>query len=106
MKTYLRYIILIIIICSASRQTGAGWTEAGNKYLQKVWTVASGLPQNTIQCLVQSDDGYLWIGTPAGLVRFDGIKFTEFNRHTVPLLKNENILSLYVDRSGVLWIGT
>jgi len=103
---YKRYIIFIIIVCSFCPCAAGSWTGLNETYLQKVWTIASGLPQNTIQCLVQSPDGYLWIGTPAGLVRFDGIKFTGFNQHTVPLLKNKNILSLYVDHSQVLWIGT
>jgi Two component regulator propeller len=40
-----------------------------------VWTNESGLPQATINAIVQTRDGYLWMGTEEGLVRFDGVRF-------------------------------
>ena len=45
----------------------------------KNWNDENGLPQNSVHALVQTGDGYLWFGTEEGLVRFDGITFTEFN---------------------------
>jgi ligand-binding sensor domain-containing protein/two-component sensor histidine kinase len=72
----------------------------------RVWRVRDGLPQNAVQALVQTPDGYLWIGTNGGLVRFDGTEFRLFGRHNTPELAEDSILQLYVDAGGVLWIGT
>lgn len=77
-----------------------------NEYLLRAWTVESGLPQNTINALLQSHEGYIWMGTSAGLVRFDGVRFKVFSRWNTPALKNDRILALYEDRNNVLWIGT
>ena len=61
------------------------------------WTAADGLPVARIQCLLQTRDGYLWIGTRNALLRFDGQRFL-----TVGAL---NCLCLAEDREGTLWIG-
>jgi AraC-like DNA-binding protein len=58
-------------------------------------------------CAVEwARDGYLWLGTPAGLVRFDGVRFEVYNHLNTPILENSRILCLHEDRDGVLWIGT
>jgi ligand-binding sensor domain-containing protein/AraC-like DNA-binding protein len=75
-------------------------------YLINIWTVEDGLPQNTIQTLLQTHDGFIWIGTPSGLVRFDGLDFKVFTRWDLPVLKNDNITCLYEDQNNVLWVGT
>lgn len=77
-----------------------------NEFLLRTWTAESGLPQNTVNVLLQSHEGYLWLGTTAGLVRFDGVRFKVFSRWNTPALKNDRILALYEDRNNVLWIGT
>lgn len=71
-----------------------------------VWTSESGLPQNTIDAIVQTRDGYLWMGTEEGLVRFDGVRFVVRDRQTTPALRSAFISSLFEDRGGTLWIGT
>jgi signal transduction histidine kinase/streptogramin lyase len=70
------------------------------------WTTEEGLPQNRISCLKQTSDGYLWIGTWFGLARFDGLRFTVFNKNNTPLLGNDSIKSLVEGQDGTLWIGT
>ncbi len=70
------------------------------------WTTAEGLPQNSVNSLVQTREGYLWIATFGGLVRFDGVKFTVFNTVNAPELKSQRITALHEDRAGVLWIAT
>ncbi|MCD4691491.1 MAG: helix-turn-helix domain-containing protein [Calditrichales bacterium] len=77
-----------------------------NEYLIRTWTTKSGLPQNTINALVQTHDAYIWIGTPSGLARFDGVRFRIFTRMNTPVLKNDRILALYEDQNNALWIGT
>ena len=59
-----------------------------------------GLPDNTVNALLQTRDGYLWVGTGAGLVRFDGLNFTSSGIGDVP------ITALLEDHQGGLWIGT
>ncbi len=75
-------------------------------YSRRVWQTQDGLPQDTINALVQTTDGYLWIGTSGGLARFDGFRFTVFNRENTPALREESVYSLYCAHDGVLWIGT
>ncbi|MBX7221746.1 MAG: response regulator [Blastocatellia bacterium] len=65
-----------------------------------------GLPQNTVHSIIQSQDGYLWMGTYEGLVRFDGVQFTVFDKQNTPQLKNNGIWVVYEDRQNGLWIGT
>ena len=74
-----------------------------SRYLSDVWQTEQGLPQNGIQAIAQTPDGYLWLGTPGGLVRFDGVHFTVFNQGQ---FQNNNIHALLADRRGRLWIGT
>ena len=66
----------------------------------------NGLPQNTVQALAQTPDGFLWIATEVGLVRFDGVSFTVFDKTTTPALPGNDIRCLLAAHDGALWIGT
>ena len=77
-----------------------------NDFLVTKWTTENGLPQNTVTSIVQSRDGYIWLGTFGGLVRFDGVRFTVYDSANSPALKSNRILSLYEDSWERLWIGT
>jgi ligand-binding sensor domain-containing protein/signal transduction histidine kinase len=69
------------------------------------WGTGAGLlPQNTVTAIVQSQDGYLWLGTRDGLARFDGVHFKVFGLEQG--LPSVDISSLLEDRQGGLWIGT
>ena len=70
------------------------------------WTADNGLPQNSIHAIHQARDGYLWLATSDGLVRFDGVRFTVFNKSNSPGIGSNRFTCLYEDRLGVLWIGT
>ncbi|MGD0479699.1 MAG: two-component regulator propeller domain-containing protein [Terracidiphilus sp.] len=72
----------------------------------RIWQMQNGLSQNTVQALAQTPEGYLWIGTNGGLVRFDGFEFRAFGHTNTPALTEDSILQLYVTRDGALWIGT
>ena len=72
----------------------------------RVFTTQDGLPQNSVYAIDQTPDGYLWIATFDGLVRFDGHRMTVFNHAEVPEIRSNRILALRVDREGGLWIGT
>jgi ligand-binding sensor domain-containing protein len=77
-----------------------------SQYHSRNWQTDSGLPKNTVQAVVQTRDGYLWVGTQNGLARFDGVRFTVFNRGNVPEMRNSNILGMREARDGSLWIAT
>ena len=50
------------------------------QYTHQAWRTDEGLPQNSIQAIAQTADGYLWLGTQEGLVRLDGVRFTVFDQ--------------------------
>jgi len=75
-------------------------------YSRQAWGMENGLPQNTVQALVQTRDGFVWLGTEVGLVRFDGNGFTVFDRNSTPALPGNDIRCLLETRDGALWIGT
>lgn len=69
------------------------------------WRTEEGLPQDSVNALLQTRDGFLWIATRGGLARFDGAFFSTFDRLNTPALRNNNIQALAEDQDGVLWIG-
>ncbi len=70
------------------------------------WQTEDGLPQNSVSSVLQTRDGYLWVGTANGLTRFDGVRFTVFRTADHPGLRSNRILCLFEDAHGMLWIGT
>ena len=78
---------------------------AHSDYTVRQWTVLDGLPQNSVNAIVQTRDGYLWMGTFGGLVRFDGLRFTVFDLVSAPGLASNRITALYEARDGTLWMG-
>ncbi|NVJ09280.1 response regulator [Myxococcus sp. AM001] len=77
-----------------------------SQYSQDTWRSDDGLPQNSLLSMVQTRDGYLWLGTWEGLARFDGARFTVFDKRNAPELRNHTIKALAEDASGTLWMGT
>ena len=77
-----------------------------SQYLHRVWHSNDGLPQNSAQAILQTNDGYIWIGTQEGLVRFNGVEFKVFNKGNTEAIRHNDVRVLYQDRDGVLWIGT
>jgi ligand-binding sensor domain-containing protein/signal transduction histidine kinase len=75
-------------------------------YGRQSWVMENGLPQNTVQALVQTRDGFIWLGTEVGLVRFDGNGFQLFDRNSTPALPDNDVRCLLESRDGALWIGT
>src|SRR5262245_24470530 len=64
------------------------------------------LPQLTIRAITQTQDGYLWIRTYNGLIRFDGVRSIKYDLAHTPRLSSDGVYCLYEDRLGDLWIGT
>ncbi len=83
----------------------AGPSHGLSHELFDIWPVDRDWQQNAVTAIVQTRDGYLWLGTYHGLTRFDGVRFTVFDSGNTPGLQNSLITSLYEDGEGVLWIG-
>ncbi len=70
------------------------------------WTTADGLPQNSVNAIAQTPDGYVWVGTFGGLARFDGLRFRVAERVDDAGHHADRVLSLAVAPDSSLWIGT
>ena len=95
---------LVFFICFHLKGLDPGGTV--DRYLVDQWEMADGLPSNTVLSIAQTPDGYLWIGTTNGLVRFDGMKFVFVRYAEKEELVSREIRDLSVDREGGLWIGS
>src|SRR4030095_11635270 len=80
--------------------------QAATRYRFDRWTNDNGLPQNTVTSILQTRDGYLWLTTRDGLVRFDGIRFTVFDKGNSKGINSTRFSVLFEDRSRTLWAGT
>lgn len=81
----------------------------GSSFIVDAWPSGPGeqkLPQSSVIAIRQTHDGYLWLGTLGGLVRFDGARFTVFDKANTPGLADNRVVNLFEDKSGRLWIGT
>jgi ligand-binding sensor domain-containing protein len=76
------------------------------EYRRQSWQIDNGLPQNTVHAVLQSKDGFLWIATEGGLVRFDGFDFRVFDPSNTPEFHSSFVNNLLEDHAGALWIGT
>jgi signal transduction histidine kinase/ligand-binding sensor domain-containing protein len=81
-------------------------SAASAQYHIDSWTTENGLPQNVVKDACQTPDGYLWLATMDGLVRFDGVRFVVFNRANTPGILGNRYTSLYCTSRGEFWAGT
>ena len=75
-------------------------------FYRETWTTRQGLPHNQVNAIAQSPDGYLWLGTWEGLVRYNGLEFHVFDRANTPELKDNGIRSVRAASDGAVVIGT
>ena len=75
-------------------------------YTRQVLNTSGGLPQDTVREFLQSRDGYIWMATDGGLVRYDGTEMVTFNRRTTPEMASDLVNSIVEDGAGTLWVGT
>jgi diguanylate cyclase (GGDEF)-like protein len=95
-----------VCLAAATRASALDPQKAISQYIQTTWTTEAGLPQTSIYTIAQTGDGYLWVGTESGLARFDGVRFTVYNRRNTKALPTDYIPRLLGARDGSLWIGT
>ncbi|EEF61838.1 sensor histidine kinase [Pedosphaera parvula] len=98
-----RFVGFLLIYLLAQATNGA---TVVSQYGSRLWRMDDGLPHSCVQAVLQTRDGYLWVGTQFGLARFDGVRFVGFNKNNVPEMLNANILGLQEGQDGSLWIAT
>ena len=86
----------------AQPTSDAGAYDLEDDYLIRTWTTSDGLPANYVADLYQTSDGYLWLGTGGGLVRFDGARFRVFTPEELGWTRAFT-RALYEDTTGTLW---
>jgi len=97
--------IIFSLIVNPTKLAGLSTQKQITQYSIQRWDMESGLPGNSIYAIQQTRDGFLWIGTQNGLVRYNGVKFNIFTRDKNPTFKSNVIRSLFEDRDNNLWIG-
>ena len=90
---------------SASAQ-GLDPQKALTQYVHDVWHKEDGLPHSAVYAILQTRDGYLWLGTGGGLVRFDGVHFDVFDKRTEEAFTRNRITALAEADDGTLWVGS
>ncbi|MHC1764095.1 MAG: two-component regulator propeller domain-containing protein [Verrucomicrobiia bacterium] len=80
--------------------------EVAAEFERRSWGREDGLPDSRVWAIQQTRDGYLWVGTQRGLARFDGHRFTVFNRLNTPAMASDDCQSLVEDRHANLWVST
>lgn len=79
--------------------------KAVTQYSLAAWQTEEGLPHNLVQAVAQTPDGYVWLATQEGLARFDGVRFTVFDRRSTSAMTANDVETIYVSRDGSLWVG-
>ena len=100
-------LTLMAPISALGQATGPSLDPARDitQYTVDSWGEREGLPQNFVHSIVQSADGYLWLGTARGLARFDGVRFTVFDQQNTPAFETNWVKTLWADPDGTVWIG-
>jgi ligand-binding sensor domain-containing protein/signal transduction histidine kinase len=107
----IQHIIFLFLLLSINVKPSADVfaldpNKSITQYILDTWQEDAYLPQNTIDAIVQTKDGYVWFGTFEGLVHFDGVKFVVFDKNNTEEIKHNHISTLFEDSKGNLWIGT
>ena len=108
MKSSLRLITIstLHVLLSALPMSALDPSLDISQYVHTSWTTQDGSLKSGVRCISQTSDGYLWLGTEFGLVRFDGARFVPWTPPVGQHLPSTNIRSLAAGRDGTLWIVT
>ena len=101
-----RLLIAIVPLLAATLGYALDPSRLPQEFASDAWSTTTGLPNSTVRIIAQTPDGFLWVGTPEGLARFDGVSFKTFTPAQVPELASDSISALYVTPEGALWVGT
>ena len=99
-------VVLVCVLLASSHALASGAGVDVSQYVHTAWKIRDGFVKGTISSIAQTQDGYLWLGTDLGLVRFDGVRALPWQPPGGQHLPSNEITSLLVARDGTLWIGT
>jgi ligand-binding sensor domain-containing protein len=106
-KIFLQIVFLAAVItCETFTVLALDPQKTINQYGHSVWFRQNGLPANAVNVGLQGRDGYLWLGTSAGLFHFDGVNFIPVNTNIKDSKVIETISTLCISRDSSIWIGT
>lgn len=98
-----RYSVALLACCPCLLALDA--STPFSQYSKTVWTQIQGGPHGSVNAIAQTQDGFLWLGTREGLVRFDGYDFVTYEKGP-RMLPGTSVLAILTGRDGTLWIGT
>ncbi|MEO8431279.1 MAG: two-component regulator propeller domain-containing protein [Acidobacteriota bacterium] len=101
-----RRLVGLLLWLAAAFSPALDPSQPIEQYGFDVWTSRQGLPQNSVNVILQTRNGYLWLGTEEGLVRFDGVRFMVYSTRNVAAFRQNTVESLVEAPDGDLWIGT
>jgi signal transduction histidine kinase/ligand-binding sensor domain-containing protein len=96
---------LFLAVLSLLLTASASAFDTGSSWFAHAWRTDDGLPDNGVSGIAQTPDGFLWIGTQGGLVRFDGAQFEEFSPDKITGVPNHVVRAMTADRRGRIWLG-
>ncbi len=99
-------LIFICIFAGSASVAALNPSRSMTQYMQTVWTTNEGLPSDNLMDVIQDSNGFIWIGSYEGLIRFDGVEFKTFSKYTHPDFNSTSARILYKDHHNNLWIGT
>ena len=99
-------VLGVVAVFAGVRCEGLDKHKQISQYVQRQLTDKTGLPQNSVNTMTQTKDGYMWFGTQEGLGRFDGLQITVFDNVQNKDLRDSLINALAASRDGSLWVGT
>src|ERR1700744_1489099 len=97
MFRFSRLMIALVVVVGTVLRAPAQ-PEGDNSFYVRVWTAEDGLPENKVVGVAQSPDGFLWVATQGGLVRFDGVRFQPFEAASTAGYASSTIRVLYLDQ--------
>jgi PAS domain S-box-containing protein len=101
----IRWILFgIVLLCLVHEARGLDPSRLPSQYVREEWITTSGFPGGAVNTIGQTADGYLWIGTDKGLIRFDGFNFKFVSFTSDATASKVPILQLLVDAAGKLWL--
>src|SRR6267154_72770 len=104
-------VCAVVIMIATCRGLALDPSQPASSYLRKNFTIEDGLPANEVHAILQTQNGFLWVGTDAGLARIPSAALDHFDRALVTMYhvgvgQSDQILCIHRSRSGTLWLGT
>jgi signal transduction histidine kinase/ligand-binding sensor domain-containing protein len=105
-RTFIWWLCCLCGLGLMNHAVGSGFDLAETAATLRLWHGPDGLPSDSVTAILQTRDGFLWVGTSAGLVRFDGITFSRIKLFDAATNSPVWITALCEDSAGALWIGS